>query len=170
MGIEHETKPFFGIQYHPESISTEFGNEVIAKFLELAEEFNKKKYEDLKLPVNTSAGNKAKPQSLIVDYKISDLNSSTDIIFYNLFSESKYSFWLDTSKIIKDYSRFSIMGSVEANHDKAILFERNAKELSVVKDGKTSTYKKDLFEYLSEEIDKNYVKPVEELPFNFNAV
>jgi para-aminobenzoate synthetase len=169
MGIEHETKPFFGIQYHPESISTEFGNEVIAKFLELAEEFNKKKYEGLKLPVDDSAGKKIKPESLIVDYKKSDLNTSTDVIFYNLFSESKYSFWLDTSKIIKDYSRFSIMGSVEANHDKAILFERNAKELSIVQDGKTSSYKRDLFDYLAEEIDNSYVKPVDALPFNFNG-
>jgi para-aminobenzoate synthetase len=169
MAMEHETKPFWGIQYHPESISTEFGNEVIGRFLTLAEKFNQTTTEiPVPLPQLSPA---AQPDSdrLIVAYKIADLKDNDDTVFYNLFGSSKFSFWLDSSKIIADHSRFSIMGSVEDNYDKAILFERNARELSVIRNGKTEVFKRDLFEYLSEELDHKRTQPLTQFPFNFNG-
>ena len=36
MGIEHKEKPMWGVQFHPESISTEYGDQIIENFLELA--------------------------------------------------------------------------------------------------------------------------------------
>ncbi|MDB5023562.1 MAG: aminodeoxychorismate synthase, component [Mucilaginibacter sp.] len=170
MGIEHETKPHWGIQYHPESISTEFGNEIIARFFVLAEEFNKGRSEaSASVVLPSSPVRNVEPNSLIVDYKVCDFNNNDEVIFYNLFGHSKFSFWLDSSKIIAEHSRFSIMGSVEDSYDKAILFERNNKELSILKDGKTSVFKRDLFEYLAEEVDKNLAKPLTQFPFNFNG-
>ena len=35
MGLEHVKYPVFGIQFHPESIDTEFGKKIIKNFLEL---------------------------------------------------------------------------------------------------------------------------------------
>ena len=35
MGLEHVQYPVFGIQFHPESIDTEFGKKIIKNFLEL---------------------------------------------------------------------------------------------------------------------------------------
>lgn len=35
MGIEHKELPIFGMQYHPESIATEHGHDLIRNFLEL---------------------------------------------------------------------------------------------------------------------------------------
>ena len=36
MGIQHRTRPVFGVQFHPESIATEGGHQLLANFLELA--------------------------------------------------------------------------------------------------------------------------------------
>lgn len=36
MGIEHETHPNFGVQFHPESVLTEGGHQLLKTFLELA--------------------------------------------------------------------------------------------------------------------------------------
>lgn len=36
MGLEHTQKPVWGIQFHPESISTEYGSKIIENFLELS--------------------------------------------------------------------------------------------------------------------------------------
>lgn len=33
MAIEHKKKPIFGVQFHPESIMTEYGKEILANFL-----------------------------------------------------------------------------------------------------------------------------------------
>jgi len=36
MGFQHKTRPVHGVQFHPESIATECGHELLANFLELA--------------------------------------------------------------------------------------------------------------------------------------
>ena len=35
MGFRHETLPIHGVQFHPESIATQYGHELLANFLEL---------------------------------------------------------------------------------------------------------------------------------------
>jgi anthranilate synthase component 2 len=36
MGVRHRTRPVFGVQFHPESIATECGYDLLANFLEIA--------------------------------------------------------------------------------------------------------------------------------------
>ena len=43
MGLAHKQYPMFGVQFHPESISSQFGSEIISNFLEIAKNFNLKK-------------------------------------------------------------------------------------------------------------------------------
>ncbi|MFN3584722.1 anthranilate synthase component II [Phenylobacterium sp.] len=36
MGVQHRARPVFGVQFHPESIATECGHELLANFLDIA--------------------------------------------------------------------------------------------------------------------------------------
>lgn len=40
MGVKHKNKPFYGIQYHPESFLSEYGKEIIHNFWKIACKFN----------------------------------------------------------------------------------------------------------------------------------
>ena len=43
MGIEHKKYPIWGVQFHPESILTEYGKKLLQNFIDLAREFNETK-------------------------------------------------------------------------------------------------------------------------------
>lgn len=37
MGVRHETLPIHGVQFHPESIATEYGHDLLANFMEMCD-------------------------------------------------------------------------------------------------------------------------------------
>ena len=39
MAVKHKTLPFYGVQFHPESIGTQFGDLIVINFLQLAKKF-----------------------------------------------------------------------------------------------------------------------------------
>lgn len=39
MGLEHETAPVFGVQFHPESIASHHGHEILSHFLSICETY-----------------------------------------------------------------------------------------------------------------------------------
>lgn len=41
MGLEHKTMPLHGVQFHPESIESEYGHKILQNFVNLSEEFRK---------------------------------------------------------------------------------------------------------------------------------
>jgi anthranilate synthase component 2 len=43
MGVQHRERPLFGVQFHPESIASENGKQILQNFLDLANDFNKRK-------------------------------------------------------------------------------------------------------------------------------
>ncbi|WP_026988962.1 anthranilate synthase component II [Fodinicurvata sediminis] len=40
MGLHHRDKPLYGVQFHPESIASEYGHELLANFVKLARRTN----------------------------------------------------------------------------------------------------------------------------------
>jgi len=40
MGLEHQEAPTYGVQFHPESIASEHGHDILRNFLDIAEKFN----------------------------------------------------------------------------------------------------------------------------------
>lgn len=85
MALRHVTRPIWGVQFHPESICTEYGTALLRNFL------------------------RAHRRTIHVHARQIPLSAAPETIFRNLFSRERYAFWLDSS-LVSEQSRFSYMG------------------------------------------------------------
>jgi para-aminobenzoate synthetase len=86
MALRHRKLPIWGVQFHPESICTQFGEELLRNFLLLSR------------------------PTIPVHAREIPLNVAPETLFRNLFSHERYAFWLDSS-LVSEGSRFSYMGT-----------------------------------------------------------
>jgi anthranilate/para-aminobenzoate synthase component II len=42
MSVQHIDRPAFGVQFHPESIASEHGRQILRNFLDLADAFHRR--------------------------------------------------------------------------------------------------------------------------------
>ncbi len=49
MGLAHKKYPIFGVQFHPESIASQFGLEILSNFVKIADKFNLEKQNEHKV-------------------------------------------------------------------------------------------------------------------------
>ncbi len=145
MAISHKRKPIYGVQFHPESISSEYGNEIIKNFYEITRDFYKDK-------------------SLY--WKSFDTDKDSQEIFEKLYAKYPDLLWLDSSKS-SDEDRFSIFG-ISTNKRGHILkydVNKNITTKIIKESGIVEDYEMDIFTYLKE--NKVHFKDEKLLPFNF---
>eukprot|EP00126_Sphaerothecum_destruens_P000391 Sdes_comp10446_c0_seq1m2137 len=133
MSLKHSSFPLWGVQFHPESICTEFGDVIALNFLRLAKLHNENAGRNINLsdfPAEFSAlfqlsldphtfdtfSSMSEPNFVPPKSKYSilvrKLNFFKDShsVFRRLYSKSCLAFWLDSSKVEQKLSRFSFMG------------------------------------------------------------
>ena len=146
MGISHKTKPIYGLQFHPESIASEYGEKLIQNFINITRKF----YE----------GNK-------LYFEIIDKNLETSDLYEKLNAYDDKTLWLDSSKVEEGLSRFSIFGLQSGKRGHILKYNVDDKivEKIYLSSNKIETYNEDIFNFLK----KNIVKWTynEELPFDF---
>jgi para-aminobenzoate synthetase len=64
MGVEHDTRPIWGVQFHPESIATEFGDRIARNFFELAARTAEPETQDFARRSQGSGGRRAEKRSI----------------------------------------------------------------------------------------------------------
>jgi para-aminobenzoate synthetase len=104
MALRHVTRPIWGVQFHPESICTEYGAAILRNFLPLAHA----RGSVAALPSRDRAG--AVRRTMQVYARQIPLPVAPETLFRELFSRERYAFWLDSS-LVSERSRFSFMGT-----------------------------------------------------------
>jgi para-aminobenzoate synthetase len=104
MALRHITRPIWGVQFHPESICTEYGAAILRNFLPPA-------YARRSVAVPSSRDREgAVRRKVQVHARQIPLLVAPETLFRRLFSHERYAFWLDSS-LVSERSRFSFMGT-----------------------------------------------------------
>ena len=146
MAVRHRQKPQVGLQFHPESIGTEGGRQLIANFLK---------------QTPPSAGtirfvgrpaSVASPGPLQAHYRKLACFFDPERVFAALFAGKSPSFWLDSSQAEAGSARFSYMGSGEGPHAFAITYRTGTGELMVARHGERLCQRGDIWDFLAREL------------------
>jgi para-aminobenzoate synthetase len=132
MALRHVTQPIWGVQFHPESICTEYGSAILRNFLPLAHAPPDRGSSSRRSPVHdarsspslllargpvTAAVPNRDREAIHVHARQMPLRVAPETLFRGLFSQERYAFWLDSSMVSAN-SRFSFMGTgSEVVHD-----------------------------------------------------
>ncbi len=173
MGISHVSKPIYGVQFHPESIETEYGAIIIQNFNELSKKYLKNSGVALTknyLPSNyeSSSNEEQQKTGFQIKYKLLNKFYDPEKVFSKLYRDKAYSVWLDSNKIIDGLSRFSYMGRAGEYNSYSLKYYSCEKKVIVNKNGKEKEYNESIFDFLDKEI-KKYKTPLNDLPFDFNC-
>ena len=174
MGLRHRQLPLWGVQFHPESICTEYGRIILENFRDLTSQFalnsakkSRQQQEKSIKPISLPTFHNKKQNLTLVSQKL-DQYPDAERLFYNLFTNSQNTFWLDSSRVEAGLSRFSFMGDDQGKHSSLVQYHVPTQELIVTKSGEITRYRESIFDYLKRELASRQCLS-ENLPFDFNG-
>ncbi|MFI9814338.1 aminodeoxychorismate synthase component I [Saccharothrix variisporea] len=102
MGVRHRSRPMWGVQFHPESVCTAHGHDLLANFRDLTGGSSAATPEPLFVPESAPVTHEVLVRRL-------DVHPSPEAVFQALYGASPDAFWLDSS-LAGERGRFSVMG------------------------------------------------------------
>ncbi|MYU25790.1 aminodeoxychorismate synthase component I [Streptomyces sp. SID8352] len=115
MGLRHRRLPLWGVQFHPESISSEHGLRLVRNFRDLTARWQEKHGARSSAapagPARATVGETAAPPRRL-RVLTEELPTAWDpeVVFEELLRGGNHAFWLDSSRADGGLGRFSIMG------------------------------------------------------------
>ncbi|WP_329793960.1 aminodeoxychorismate synthase component I [Lentzea sp. DG1S-22] len=173
MGLRHRTRPLWGVQFHPESISSEHGARIVENFGRLAGKVSAERGRGVERaaskpisvhrPASPAAPGKPRVGWRAVHRRL-DREVDTAAAFVALFSDRRHAFWLDSSRVDAGLSRFSFLGAPDGR-DAEVLTYRLGTGLSVLTSDGTGTSATSVFDALRERLAEPVLNPPD-VPFD----
>jgi para-aminobenzoate synthetase len=167
MGVEHTTRPIWGVQFHPESISTEYGLKIAQNFFEMAAQ---------RRPQNRPAGRATiAPRSgqptasaqaeekgeLELRMREIEGQAPTEYVYEQLFADAETSFWLDSADAPTWLAQCSYMGTTAGAERCVAYYDVDSGEIALNRAGVESVEHKSIFDYLDRELKRIAVEAPE---------
>jgi para-aminobenzoate synthetase len=111
MALAHRTRPLWGIQFHPESIISEYGELLLRNFRDLTPTASHRR-PSLPVEAPTALARGPSPPPLIAVWKEVKQPPQAEDAFASLFGTATGAFWLDSSLAGQGQSRWSYFGAV----------------------------------------------------------
>jgi para-aminobenzoate synthetase len=175
MAVAHKLRPQWGVQFHPESICTDYGSKLLANFRDLTREFYARRDGETgaasvptpAVPTEPQPSAAGRPELVLRFERLDELYDS-ERAFVNLYGAEETAFWLDSAKV-DERARFSFMGSTGGPLSAAIHYDVCSGELRIERaGGEVELLQESIFDYLSREM-RRIRQLSHDLPFDFDC-
>ena len=169
MGLRHRTRPHWGVQFHPESILTEWGTRLLANFRGLSEVARP----SITVRGTTLARDESAPPVKNTGHRLHTAVFQGVVdpeqVFAELHSASERAFWLDGAGAGERGARFSYLGDDTGPLAEYCSYDVRAGVVTVERAGRSATrLRDDIFAYLRRGL-AHRAHPEPDLPFDFTC-
>jgi para-aminobenzoate synthetase len=167
MGVEHTRRPIWGVQFHPESISTEYGLKIAQNFFELAASYQRPGEKPAGRGTIVPQASKRAPRAAAQDgdgelelrMRTIAGQAPTEHVYERLFAEHDPSFWLDSADAPTWLAQCSYMGTTAGPGRCTVSYDVDSGEVAVNRGGVETVEQKSIFDYLQREMERIAVEP-----------
>ncbi|MEU4874898.1 chorismate-binding protein [Streptomyces sp. NPDC021608] len=175
MGLRHRERPLWGVQFHPESVLTEYGHRMLVNFRNLtAERARRPRTKNTAVPSPTAFPRTApvprprRPAHRLHTRRIAEAIDA-QAAFTRLYAESPRAFWLDSSRVEEGLSRFSFLGDDSGPLAEFVRYDVEAGRCEIERAGRpTRKVGASVFDYLKRQLAARRVDATG-LPFDFTG-
>jgi para-aminobenzoate synthetase len=175
MGVRHRTLPIWGVQFHPESIETAYGRDILRNFRDLAARHRPaapSRPRVAAVPTRARAplaGAAPARSPYRVHVRTVDVLPDTEAVYRERFAGRPHSFWLDSGAVIDGLSRFSFLGDGAGRLAEYVTYRIRDGAMRVERAGRPDDWEPgSIFDYLERELAARAIPTPAGLPFEFD--
>ena len=157
MGLAHRSRPLWGVQFHPESISTEHGGALLRNFRDLTYAQRRRPSRAARPAARTTAGPRVHHRTL-AGWR------DPEGVFVALYGDRDHAVWLDSARAEPGLARFSFMGAPDGPLGQVVRYDVATGVLTV--DGEDR--RESVLDYCERELTRLRAD-APELPFDFTC-
>ncbi|MEU6145441.1 aminodeoxychorismate synthase component I [Streptomyces sp. NPDC047081] len=179
MGLRHRSRPLWGVQFHPESVLTQFGHRMLVNFRNLTAERARRPRtkntavtpDAAAIPVPAAAV--PRPRRASPAYRLHTRRIATAVdaeaAFARMYGASRRAFWLDSAMVEEGVSRFSFFGDDSGPLAEFVRYDVDSGRCEIERAGRpTRKVTASVFDYLRRQLTSRRVD-AEGLPFDFTG-